>query len=97
MNVKQFFKQRGKDSDDQIIFKESFIETKNFTGLIEESVTANMRDTALFLLKFQFEGWVLADIVEEVKKHVELGDTYHLIESYPYIKIYYGQKKTSCY
>ena len=89
MNIERILKHRERAAEDQIIFNESLLKTDNFTGLIEKSVTSNLQSTALFLLKDQFENMELETIIEKLKQHIHIGDNYHLVESNPFITIYY--------
>ena len=92
MDLERMLQHRDKVSEDQIIFDVALIKTYDFTGLIEKSIITNRQTSALFLLKFQFEGMELNEIVEKVKGYVQIGEEYHFEDSNPFIKIYYDRK-----
>ena len=93
MNIEKLLKQRERDSEDQIITNESIVKTDDFTGLIEESRISNMKTTTLFLIKYEFENMAPIRIIEEVQKHILIGEEYRYQESDPYIMISYGQTR----
>ena len=92
MSIEKQLQNREKTADDQIICNESFVKTDDFTGLIENLIISNRQATALSLLKFQFAGMDLNKIVEKVKEHVQIGDDYHIVNSNPFITIYYDHQ-----
>lgn len=97
MEFEKQLKKRERESEDQIIVKESIIKTDKFTGLIEKSIISNIKSKALFLIRHQFENVNLNEIIENVKEHISIGTDYHLVESEQFITIYYDQKtRKSC-
>ncbi len=96
MEIERLLKHRGKE-DDSIIFDESIVRTDSFTGLIEQAITSNLQTKTLFLPKVQFVDMDTNTIIEEVKKHVPIGEDYHYTESSPYIRIIYdAQARKNC-
>lgn len=96
MEIEKLLKHRGKE-DDSIIVNEVIVRTDSFTGLIEQAITANLQTKTLFLPKVQFVDMDTNTIIEQVKKHVPIGEDYHYTESNPYIRILYEAKaRKSC-
>jgi hypothetical protein len=89
MEIETILKQRGRDSEDQIIFSESILKTKEFTALIEKSYVANISYSAIFLVRYQFGNMRLTDIIDIVKKYEPVGTNFHIETSNPFIAIYY--------
>jgi hypothetical protein len=98
MDFENMLKNRERETEDQIIYKEYIINTNEFTGLIEKSIISNIKSTTLFLLKLQFENIGINDVIKKVKQHIPIGDDYRLTESNQYITIHYDFKtRKGCY